>query len=197
LADVHAERRPSAHSVDSSEHSVVPVQEVIPPIETSEDEFTSAESPSTEDTSSVNTPSSNDDFWYDAEIDVDHDPHYESPIRTGTGFMDRMNERRYRLHLMHEFHPSLNLPLWTPVRVELGAVGYLQKPDGIFCTLFNASDPAGTSAKGMAKSLPSLKGYGDISRGSKTENKRSVAQRGLDWVSGMMIFKSRGSATFS
>ncbi|KAI0713981.1 hypothetical protein C8Q76DRAFT_693720 [Earliella scabrosa] len=51
------------------------------------------------------------------------------------------DERRYRMLLQHEFHPSP--PYWTPTQVLLGAVGYHNKATGgEFVTLFNSFQPA-------------------------------------------------------
>ncbi|KAK7024978.1 kinase domain-containing protein [Favolaschia claudopus] len=71
------------------------------------------------------------------------------------------NELRYRMSLSHAFHHlGVTLPLWTPSFVELGAVGYLLKPEGAFQTLFNCSDLRGTSDERLggipAPSLPQI-----------------------------------------
>ncbi|KIM36661.1 hypothetical protein M413DRAFT_449006 [Hebeloma cylindrosporum] len=47
----------------------------------------------------------------------------------------------YRRFLTHEHHTSLTLPLWQPITIAVGAVGYLSKVDGKFVTLFNARAP--------------------------------------------------------
>ncbi|KAF9780733.1 hypothetical protein BJ322DRAFT_278471 [Thelephora terrestris] len=96
------------------------------------------------------------------------------------------DERRYRMLLRHEFHPSLTLPLWSPSTVKIGSVGYLRKPEGEFMTLFSAFDPPETS-DGVLKGMASLYGYGQISQGSYRQDKRNRALRGLDvlqsWLS--------------
>jgi len=95
------------------------------------------------------------------------------------------NERRYRMLLQHEYHTILTLPLWRPSHVEVGAVGFLSKPDGHFETLFNAFEPGATSG-GKADELPMLSGYGKISKGSQRQDKRNAAQRGLDHLHGLL-----------
>jgi hypothetical protein len=84
------------------------------------------------------------------------------------------------------------LPLWSPVYVQLGDVGYLSKPGGTFITLFNAFKPHKTSG-GLTGGLPSLAGYGKVSKGVHRQDKRNVAQKGLDAVSGFLTFTSRRS----
>jgi hypothetical protein len=113
---------------------------------------------------------------------------YDSPPPADDRHAAIRNERRYRLLLTHEFHPSLTLPLWTPSPVGLGAVGYLHKPSGMFVTLFSSFNPAGSS--GGVIDLPSLYGYGKVSRGDLRQDKRNVAQRGLDALSGLLTFRS-------
>ncbi|KAH9014502.1 hypothetical protein EDB85DRAFT_1876352 [Lactarius pseudohatsudake] len=94
------------------------------------------------------------------------------------------DERRYRMLLQHDYHTILTLPLWQPSHVELGAVGFLSKPDGRFETLFNAFEPGATSG-GKADELPMLSGYGKVLKGSQRQDKRNAAQRGLDRVHGL------------
>ncbi|KAF7306038.1 Protein kinase domain-containing protein [Mycena chlorophos] len=106
------------------------------------------------------------------------------------------NERRYRLLLCHEFHPSLTLPLWTPSPISLGAVGYLSKPNGQFITIFNCFAPEKT-AIGDLKSLPSVHGYGNVSVGAQRQDKRNAALRGLDAIAGLLTFKTRSDGPIS
>ncbi|KAF7321723.1 Protein kinase domain-containing protein [Mycena kentingensis (nom. inval.)] len=106
------------------------------------------------------------------------------------------NERRYRLLLAHEFHPSLTLPLWSPSPVCLGAVGYLSKPSGAFITIFNCFAPD-RSAVGGLRSMPSVHGYGNVSIGSQRQDKRNAAQRGLDALAGFLTFKSKIEGSIS
>lgn len=135
---------------------------------------------------------------------------YESPPPANDRIAEIRNERRYRLLLAHEFHPSrklpissffdtltfqglVTLPLWTPDVVLLGAVGYLEKPSGAFITLFNSFDPPKSS--NGALSLPSLYGYGRINRGEQRQDKRSAAMRGLDALAGLLQFKAYSYVT--
>ncbi|KAJ7217776.1 hypothetical protein GGX14DRAFT_550000 [Mycena pura] len=106
------------------------------------------------------------------------------------------NERRYRLLLSHEFHPSLTLPLWSPSPVGLGAVGYLSKPSGAFVTIFNCFAPE-KSAMGPLKSMPSVHGYGQVNTGSQRQDKRNAAQRGLDAIAGLLTFKTKNEGPVS
>ena len=79
----------------------------------------------------------------------------------------------------------MTLALWEPSLVELGAVGYLSKPKGEFVTLLNAF-----------REIPSVYGYGRVSKESQSSNKRSVAQRGFDAIQGMLTFKSRNDGEY-
>ncbi|KAI0338659.1 hypothetical protein BDW22DRAFT_693644 [Trametopsis cervina] len=102
------------------------------------------------------------------------------------------NERRYRLTLQHEYHPSLILPLWTPVPVFLGDVGYHRKPTGSFVTLFNAFRPL-DSSEAIIQKMSSMNGYvkgtGTLSQKEEKLEKRTAAQRGMDVIQGWL---SRG-----
>lgn len=91
---------------------------------------------------------------------------------------------------------TVTLPLWTPTSVALGAVGYLSKPSGEFIILFNSFDPA-KSSDGVARNLPSLYGYGRVTQDSQRQDKRSVAQRSLDAISGLLTFKKQDDGSFS
>jgi abelson tyrosine-protein kinase 1 len=78
----------------------------------------------------------------------------------------------------------VTLPLWRPSHVELGAVGFLSKPERRFETYtFN---PGATSVGGMADELPMLSGYGKVLQGSQRQDKRNAAQRGFDRVQGLL-----------
>jgi hypothetical protein len=85
----------------------------------------------------------------------------------------------------------VTLPLWTPTPVDLGAVGYLAKPSGMFVTLFDAFHPD-NSSNGTVRNMPSLYGYGRITKGSQRKDERNAAQRGLDAFVGMLAFKRWG-----
>ncbi|CCM05813.1 uncharacterized protein FIBRA_08047 [Fibroporia radiculosa] len=123
-------------------------------------------------------------------------PGYQSPPPADARDAQIRNERRYRMLLQHEFHPSLTLPLWTPEHVPLGAVGYLSKPDGRFVILFNAFKPFETS-NGVAANMASLEGFGRISTGSQRQDKRSVTQRGMDMLQSWINSKSSPSSNVS
>lgn len=75
----------------------------------------------------------------------------------------------------------VNLALWQPVPVAIGAVGYMLRPTGSFVTLFNATGPAKCDDPRVA-SMPSILGYGSASIGSHRQATRNVARRGLDAV---------------
>ncbi|KAG6889171.1 hypothetical protein C0992_006218 [Termitomyces sp. T32_za158] len=102
---------------------------------------------------------------------------YDSPAPQDERFKLTRDERRYRLLLSLQFHPSLTLPLWEPSPVKLGAVGYLLKPEGKFITLFNSFSPE-KSGESAVRGLPSLYGYGKVSSGSQRQDKRNAAQSG-------------------
>ncbi|KAG6819733.1 hypothetical protein H0H93_009207 [Arthromyces matolae] len=106
------------------------------------------------------------------------------------------DERRYRLLLSHPFHPSLTLPLWEPSPIELGAVGYLSKPEGKFITLFSSFAPEKDTVAAV-QGLPSLYGYGRVASGNQRQDRRNVAQRGYDAFVGLLTFKGKAGALSS
>ncbi|KAL0568180.1 hypothetical protein V5O48_013817 [Marasmius crinis-equi] len=113
---------------------------------------------------------------------------YESPPPHDTKFADARDERRYRMLLAHDFHPSLTLPLWSPSKVALGAVGYLRKPEGNFVTLLNAFNP-GKTEELRSRDVGSIYGYDKVATGSQRQDKRNAAQRGLDTIAGFLTFR--------
>ncbi|KAJ6627483.1 hypothetical protein B0H10DRAFT_2161143 [Mycena sp. CBHHK59/15] len=120
---------------------------------------------------------------------------YESPIPADERIAEIRNERRYRLLLVHDFHPSLTLPLWNPIPIAVGSVGFMDKPSGRFVTLFNCFYP---DKKGNGdSSLPSVYGYGRVATGNQRQDKRTAAQRGLDAIAGLLTFKSHLSQNVS
>ncbi|TFK79567.1 hypothetical protein K466DRAFT_570161 [Polyporus arcularius HHB13444] len=122
-------------------------------------------------------------------------PRHVSPPPPDQQAQMARDERRYRMLLQHEFHPSLTLPLWTPSQVPVGAVGYHSKSQGgEFVTLFNSFEPA-KSSNGRAKDIPSLYGYGRVDRGSQRQDKRNVAQRGMDIIQSWL--SSRNNAKYA
>jgi hypothetical protein len=82
---------------------------------------------------------------------------------------------------------KVTLPLWDPSPVEVGAVGYLSKPQGDFVTLFNALIPGKATHPGI-QSLPSIHGYGPTQVETHRQDRRTVTQRGIDAVAGLLTF---------
>ncbi|EKM52507.1 uncharacterized protein PHACADRAFT_211755 [Phanerochaete carnosa HHB-10118-sp] len=111
-----------------------------------------------------------------------------SPEPADPRVVEMRNERRYRMILQHEFHPSLSLPLWSPSPVKVGAVGYHQKPEGAFVTLFDAFRPLDTSG-GRTVGMPSLAGYGYVTVSEQKTEKRNPAQRAFDHIHGIVSRK--------
>ncbi|KAJ7194851.1 hypothetical protein GGX14DRAFT_377636 [Mycena pura] len=139
--------------------------------------------------SSIFAPSTDDSSSVDDLTDMLLGGHsgYESPMPSDERIAEIYNERRYRLLLVHEFHPSLTLPLWNPAPVAVGAVGFLSKPSGKFVTLFNCFYPE--KAANGDSGLPSVYGYGRATTGSQRQDKRTAAQRSIDVISGLLTFK--------
>ncbi|PIL26596.1 transporter [Ganoderma sinense ZZ0214-1] len=125
-------------------------------------------------------------------------PRHFSPVPPDEHAQNVRDERRYRMLLQHEFHPSLTLPLWTPTPVAIGAVGYHSKANyGEFVTLFNCFDPQKTS-NGRTVGMPSIYGYGRISQGNQRQDKRNVAQRSMDIIQSWLSSRNRaGEAKYS
>lgn len=44
--------------------------------------------------------------------------------------------------------------------------------------------------------MPSLYGYGKVAKGSQRQDRRTMTQRGLDVIQGLLLFKSKSSGTF-
>ncbi|KAG6898187.1 hypothetical protein C0993_007044, partial [Termitomyces sp. T159_Od127] len=80
--------------------------------------------------------------------------------------------------------------------VKLGAVGYLQKPEGKFVTLFNSFSPE-IGQESAVRGLPSLYGYGRVSSGAQRQDKRNAAQRGYDAFVGLLTFRGKSGAVSS
>ncbi|KAG2121438.1 hypothetical protein DEU56DRAFT_834233 [Suillus clintonianus] len=87
-------------------------------------------------------------------------------LSTNTWARAMQNERRYRILARdtHEYEKWFTTPLWYPSPVEVGAVGYVSKPDGEFITLCNVIELGGKKkAEGdVAKCMRSLRDYGTI-----------------------------------
>ncbi|KAF9039939.1 hypothetical protein BJ165DRAFT_1613590 [Panaeolus papilionaceus] len=107
------------------------------------------------------------------------------------------NESTYRkqVSLEHEFHELLTLPLWDPSPIEIGAVGYLSKPAGQFCPLFNSMSPT-KSDKIEIKALPPLGKDGDVTIGIDRSDTRTLTHKVYDLVSGPRTVR-RLLSTFS
>ncbi|KZT67854.1 hypothetical protein DAEQUDRAFT_693396 [Daedalea quercina L-15889] len=137
--------------------------------------------------------SDTDDSHSDSGIMLDP-PGYQSPPPIDEHNAELRNERRYRMLLQHEFHPSLSLPLWTPTQVPLGSVGYLSKPEGTFVTLFNAFKPLDSSG-GRMNDMASIEGFGRVTIGTQKSDKRNVAQRGMDMIQSWLTSRSNQPPT--
>ncbi|KAF7317864.1 Protein kinase domain-containing protein [Mycena kentingensis (nom. inval.)] len=138
-------------------------------------------------TSSIFTPSTKSSSVDDLRDLLLGDSGYDSPAPMDERVAEIRNERRYRMLLVHEFHPSLTLALWHPTPIALGAVGFLHKPSGNFITLFNCFHPERTTGL-TGYTLPSVYGYGRVSTGNQRQDKRTAAQRGLDAIAGLLTF---------
>ncbi|KAJ6608513.1 hypothetical protein B0H10DRAFT_2194368 [Mycena sp. CBHHK59/15] len=103
-------------------------------------------------------------------------------------------ELRYRMSLSHAFHHlALTLPLWKPSPVDLGAVGYLAKPEGEFRTLFNCCNPTETS-NGRLSALPPLL---DTMVSRHKQNPNNMARKGMKIVDKLMNKSSEIKRTYS
>ncbi|CAA7263929.1 unnamed protein product [Cyclocybe aegerita] len=144
--------------------------------------------------SSISIPAAHGDGRINL-VDLDG---YESPPPIDERLTQTQNERRYRLLLTHEYHPSLVLPLWEPTPVELGAVGYLWKPRGEFVTLFNANRPQDSEHPGIRR-LPRIDGYGRPTINSQRHDRRTVAQKAMDMLynAGRLTFLNSSSENIS
>jgi abelson tyrosine-protein kinase 1 len=142
---------------------------------------------------------------------------YESPPPLSKDISDRRDEQRYRLRLLlsmpqNSFHKSrtffsfcsrishrrllishpVSLPLWSPQSlVQIGAVGFLRKPEGEFVTLFNAMDPS-KSSEGTVRGMPSIYGYGRVSTSQQQASKRSAFQMSMDTIQGFFRMHTPG-----
>jgi len=116
---------------------------------------------------------------------------YNSPPPADDIIAQIKNERRYRLLLTHEYHPSLTLPLWDPSPVDLGAVGYLSKPSGTFITLFNAFHPNKSSLEAV-RAIPSIAGYGRVTTGGQ----QSKRNNWMNTIMGLLTYKNKGNGVF-
>ena len=69
---------------------------------------------------------------------------------------------------------------------------------GEFVTLrlFNSFEPA-NSSNGRAKDIPSLYGYARVNVENQRQDKRNVAQRGMDIIQSWLSTRNRGEAHYS
>lgn len=81
----------------------------------------------------------------------------------------------------------VNIPPWTPSRVTVGDVGYLEKASGRFIHLFSAFDPT-TSSQGRLN-IPGLSNLGEISIVNQKDRHESVMKRGMKAIASAMPFK--------
>lgn len=82
------------------------------------------------------------------------------------------------------------LPLWDPSPVELGSVGYLEKPRGAFVTLFNALHPNESDIEAI-RTIPPITMYGNIIYGSRKMGKKNNL---LDIITGWLTSKKNDGA---
>ncbi|KAG1850073.1 kinase-like domain-containing protein [Suillus tomentosus] len=192
---------PSMHPLELPETSPSTLQEGQMPeggiaIYTPTRKLSLAESDSMSSASSHHTSSPEAEHSALEEVRRRHrSPHvalgYKPSLPMDEQLTERKNELRFRslAQSSHDFHHSLTLPLWSPSHVELGAVGYLSAPKGEFITLFNAMKPHKTTGSKVTN-IPSLAGYleGPIRVGKKPDSLRTMTQRGLELISGLLTF---------
>ncbi|TFK29122.1 hypothetical protein FA15DRAFT_677985 [Coprinopsis marcescibilis] len=90
-------------------------------------------------------------------VRVEYDDLRVSPVKVD--LRDLAFEETYQ-RIQHDFDRSLRIPLWNPVAVEIGDVGYMNKHTRAFVTLFNAFEPIYASVNAEI-SIPSMMGFGD------------------------------------
>ena len=81
----------------------------------------------------------------------------------------------------------VTLPLWDPSLVEVGAVGYLSKPQGRFVTLFNALS-TDEAAHLEIQSLPTIDRYGPTRVTWHRQDRKTITQRSVDPFAGLLNF---------
>lgn len=77
--------------------------------------------------------------------------------------------------------------------MNIGDVGYLEKPAGVFRTLFNAFDPEKTS-RGQMQKVGGLRGFGDLKTESTRWDRRTAAQKGFDAIQQLNPFRKAGTS---
>lgn len=113
-------------------------------------------------------------------------------MRDDTGYCYRMDSIRLVSPFVLLLASSLTscsvvLPLWSPTQVSLGAIGYLQKPEGTFVTLFNAINPE--LASEFPDGLATVWGFGKVTAQSQRVETRTATQKGFDILAGMFNFR--------
>lgn len=89
----------------------------------------------------------------------------------------------------------MTLPLWTPSRVKIAAVGFHERPSGAFVTLFNAFEPLRSS--GGKVTMSSLQVYGKVTTSCQKNDKlekRSAARKGIDFIQSLLSRNKDDSA---
>lgn len=141
---------------------------------------------------SIRTSFSTSTETQETELDDWSGPQSPPPQDVAARF--RRDERRYRLRLLHNFHPSLKLPLWVPTKVHVGAVGYIDKNRGTFITLFNVYNPWQHAHNG-SRPFPSLCDYGRVPKigAQPRDDRERPAGRPRAWsfLSGMTFLNSQ------
>ncbi|KAJ7189705.1 hypothetical protein B0H12DRAFT_1308070, partial [Mycena haematopus] len=119
------------------------------------------------------------------------------PYDTGNSIAEKRNERMYRLLFVeHDFHPALNLPLWNPIFVPVGAVGFLDRTSGLFVTLFDSLHPDLDRAAD-AKAIPSMVKYEHaVTIGTQEHTQRTAVQRGFDMLAGIVTLMKSDTEDF-
>ncbi|KAJ7617179.1 hypothetical protein FB45DRAFT_756602 [Roridomyces roridus] len=196
----HKASSPEAASSSDSYHTVAQSWPPAGPLHShEEDTVSSSESDASEPVvytssirsraSSIFTPSTKSSSTEDLAALLDLSlGGYESPTPVDERIAAIRNESRYRLLLVHDFHPSLTLPLWNPVPISLGAVGFLDRLSGEFVTLLNCFYPD-KAVNGGGDGMPSVYGYGRVTTGNQRQEKRTAAQRGLEMIAGLLTFR--------
>ncbi|TFY66606.1 hypothetical protein EVG20_g4476 [Dentipellis fragilis] len=104
--------------------------------------------------------------------------------------IEERDAREYKTNLKHGFDQSLTVPLWNPVPVQVGAVGYFSESEGTFITFFNALDPLHTS-DGHASYIYSL-AKDKVKIVEEKIRKFTHLRRGVGYVESHMCAPERG-----
>lgn len=96
-------------------------------------------------------------------------------------FLEYKPEALYLSFLTHDRDISLTLPLWHPIVVAVGAVGYLSREDGRFITIFNACAPGDSTSPGIRPLSPAQTQITET-----IHNEQSAKSTECDLVSGLL-----------